>query len=829
MTTSEEALSRLARAVVGLESTDRGVVEARHDQLQQIFADAGHEVRAAVEAEAHTRLVAGYSDHEVEIRRLITTAERQLVLGNPWVRLEALVDPQPNTDASWFDLLDRAMAGGVQVFLLWGISPDAILDGQAATALLDLSAKHSGRLVLSRRSSTLHAKFVVRDAHEALVTSYNFLDPPQARDSLELGFVVRGAESNTAPESVLDLLEWSRNAFPDYMAAKRMLLLPHELGANEVASAELPAAPPIPPPEVTVQVGDGPAPAIKHWADAWQAVYEQLLAAKRNCVHGARLVVDREHRDALWQALRASEGRVAVLSDRVSVDVVSDRFVKLLRTKLGDGVSCVFLFRREGASDQEAGPAGRLRNEADRVPDLCRLIEARSHAKVLLSDDAVTLGSFNFLSYGGDYTSRERERAEISVCVRDPEIANQLVLLLDAQWPGSFSHLVARRGALEPLVPTRVPPMLQPLFLRMKGPLGPGAALLEWFGSTGSPWDDLEALEQVGLPGDELCKAAAAALASTGDVETSLARRWRARLAMDRWRTLDFVGSALLLPDDGDAEVPLRPWLALLGAAVDGASITSPTLPASLHELSRPEAKAAGALLIVAILVDGKLDLVDVLQQLEPRLSGPVAAWPRAVRSYYESTYQPLPMDLLRQTAGRAQRRAESAEARAALGRDLESAESVGFRFPLGEHTWNRLKTEGRLLGELRLSHNGDDAERLARFFESIDRAGDTAESLMDASSYDVRDEHNQRIDEPKRGACLKRLTRAMDSARAWLALARADAPDATEARVLLACEPLRRALAGLRGDEADERNDLIGPALRHARARLAPLLGEAE
>ncbi|MEZ4463650.1 MAG: hypothetical protein R3F43_03805 [bacterium] len=33
-------------------------------------------------------------------------------------------------------------------------------------------------------------------------------------------------------------------------------------------------------------------------------------------------------------------------------------------------------------------------------------MEARSHAKILISDDEVIVGSFNFLSYGGSTPAR---------------------------------------------------------------------------------------------------------------------------------------------------------------------------------------------------------------------------------------------------------------------------------------------------------------------------------------------------------------------------------------------------------------------------------------
>ena len=160
------------------------------------------------------------------------------------------------------------------------------------------------------------------------------------------------------------------------------------------------------------------------------------------------------------------------------------------------------------------------------------------------------------------------------------------------------------------------------------------------------------------------------------------------------------------------------------------------------------------------------------------------------------------------------------------FGKDLRSAESIGFRFPVGEHTWELLTTDGHLLGELRLAYDGDDGPRLARYLASLDRQGSTLERLMDEASL-VRDEHNRRIEEPKRSACLKRLSRVMTSARAWLATHQTGAPTPSEARAFEACAPLRGDLSSLRAESRDELDPVAGPALRFALGQLAPLLGE--
>lgn len=818
----ENALARLKRAVSALDATDTGVLASRHEQLVEHYDDACEEVRASASSEAKARLVAGYETQEIEIRRLITSAERQLVLGNPWVTFDALLDPSPTMQESWFDLIQSALARGVSIFLLWGISPDSKLDGRVRSALLDLSAKYPGRLVHSPKSSALHAKLVVRDAHEALITSFNYLNPPRTRNSFELGVLVTGSAPNEAPAAVLDLLEWCRDRFPEYQAAQRMLLLPTDLGAFEPAPPKLPTTPEPPDRGSLGAAGGVSSAAILHWAQSWRAVAEQLRHARSTYRHAAELVIDREHREALWRALRESRARLAVLSDRLSVDVVTDRFIRALRTRLDEGVSSVFLFRREGASDRDDGPASRLREEAQRVPSLCHLVEAPSHAKVLVSDDEVLIGSFNFLSYGGDYGSGSRERSELSIRVRNAETTEEALAILGAKWPGSFTLLVDRKPPLAEN-PTPLPPVprLQPLFQVIQDPNGDGEEVLRWFENVEEPWRDVEGLEMAGISPDALYRAAAAALAGAASVDDDRVLAWRSRFALWRWQELDFVGSALLVPDARHGEGGLSPWLARLGAFVAGAGALEIALPSSLSEVSIAEATSAASLLVVAILLYGGGGLLETLERLAPQLVQPAAAWPAAVRRFHEQVFQPLPMALLRRMADGEQHKVETATAKTAFADDLATAESVGFKFQVGEHTWQRLKQPGQLLGELRLAHDTNDPIRLERY---LAEHGDP-EYHMDQASRVVGDHRADQIVGSKRIVCLKRLRRAIKAAHTWVALAQHHAPSASEAKALEACGPLRQALDRFRCESLED-DPLVGPALRFSRERLAPLFG---
>lgn len=818
--TKDSALARLCRTAKGLQETDPGLVESRHDQLLELHRDAVDEIRAAVSAAAKVRPIVGYAAHEAEVRRMISSAERQLVLGNPWIRANALLDPPPDQSECWFDLLEGALTRGVQIFVLWGIQADSRLENQARNAILDLAARHPGRLLVSSRSSTLHAKIVVRDAAEALVTSYNFLSPPTRRDSLELGLVIEGPEPNIAPDAVLDLLDWARRTYPEHTAAQRMLLLPQELGAKEPGQPAFRSAP-----EAFDAVAAQQEGAVRHWAQQWEAVADELDKLATEYDGGADLLVDREHREALWRALRDSVDRLAIMSDQLSVDVVTDRFARLLRGRLEAGVRSAFVYRREGATDVEGGPASRLREQAELYPDLCRLVEARSHAKILVSDDEVTVGSFNFLSYGGEYAGSTRgpERAELSLRVRSRQAVDDVLEALAAEWPDVFRRLDGRRQpSAEASVAAKAPPSLQPLFKSLSRSEEPGPALLEWFGNSKTAWEDLEALERAGVSGELLATAMASAIAKTPNIDGPDGRAWRSRLAKHRWSDGDFVGAALLLPKEEPSEGN-RPWLTVLGASVEARSSSySPEL-STARTFALEERAATVILMMVAVLEQGRVDYLDLLSELGSEASETLQSWISATKNYYETFYQPLPMDLLRRNANQQRLREEVDKAQEEFSRMLTSAENIGISFPLAKQTWDRLKQPDALLGRARRALESDDPAGLAAYLAGSDGTGLDVEAAMDDASLEVSDGQG-RIDAHLRQTYLRRLKRLTAKATAWTQLAGRAQLSLADVRVLTPCWELQEALGDLKLGESLANASLVKPVLKFATMRLQPL-----
>jgi len=803
-----EGLRRLAHAARELDGVDPGLVEQRHGVLVRHHADACNELAELAAAQAEIRMIRGYAEHDTALRELLAAAQRQVVLGCPWVDLNALVEPRAD-GVSWFDHLERALARGVQVVLFWGISTDATLPAPVRNALSQLRERHQQRLVWSARPAVLHAKFAVRDADEALLTSFNFFKPARA-ESLEIGVRLVGKESGRTTAAILELLRWARDAFPDYQLGRRILVLAGELGAKE------PAAPWVPAPALPNVQGEPElrGPALRHWARAWQETLSGLQARYHGLRRGVRLLVDGEHREALALALRQAERRMVIFSDRLSIDVVNDRFVADLRRLLGRGVAAALMFRRQGASDNRDGPEVRVEQLVGEFENLS-LTHDDSHAKLLVADDSIVIGSFNFLSFGGDYAPSARgERSELSVRIDDPAVVQDILAALAERWPRAFAPLLARRGATEPLqLLSPGPPGLQPLFGALQRVDDRGPELLKWFAGRDAPWPDLVAMRDVGVPEPLLAQAVGAALAGATSIADEAALGWQRWLAEQRWRAGDFIGCALLMPPGAFGAQELPPWLATAGAAVQAGL---PIEPASL------DPRHPGAVLVVLTdtLVHGRnppeLDIRDL-----PRL---LQRWIAGAREYHAATSEPLPLSLLsrRVSASRAQQAIR--EARERFGEGLARAEQVGFRFPLGQHTWDRLRTPGHLLGELRAAHDADDPSALARYFAGLDGEGRTAEALMDAASLAARDAHNNRIEPPKRGVCLKRLVVAVAAARRWVEQAGAPST-AAESHRLSACWRLRDCLAELPSASLDAHAE---PVRKYLCMRLQPLF-EAE
>lgn len=801
-----DSIERLLRHTDALAETNPGVLEARQSELIGLLDEAEAALHQAVRAQARTQVIHGHRDQDALIRTLLEEAQHQLVFANPWIDFNALIKPLEGGDLCWLDLIEAALARGVQCVLLWGIRDDAFLAPNVLQAWLKLAGEYPTAMRFSTRSAVVHAKFVVCDAGRALVTSYNFLDPSASADTMELGVVVEGLEPGVANEVALQLLQWTRRRFPEYDVGRSVLCTADSFAAREPLALDLPR-----PPEIPVST----VPAIRHWAQQWRAHAEHLRVLLRNQRASAELVEDRQHRDILWEALRHGKRRLVVLSDRLSVDVVTDRFVAQVESRLKDGAFCHFAYRREGASDLELGPASRLTSLASQWPR-CSVVETNNHAKVLLVDDEVTIGSFNFLSYVGEYRTGRRERSELSVRIRDQQTAASVIELLGPVLPEAFA---AQSVETLPSLLTRapLPRGLAGFFRAVDESDDHLGALRNLFAQSGDPWADLASLQLAGVDDALLSKAVGAALSVARDVEDHAARFWRGWLADDRWRQRDFIGAALLLPTEGSSPQGLSHDLAALAAAVQCGQPFDGQ-PAVLRGQ-----EAAIYCAMVGVLVHGEQAYFNFLQQIADAAPLLMRPWVAAVEMYWHPSRPGLPLPLLRRMATQQGREKAALDGLKMIEQALIRFESLHFNFTLGQRTWGWLQRSDELFGRMRAFHESRDARGCRDYLVSLPSPGD----VLDQASLAAQAVWREPIRPPKRDVCLKRIEVLVKAARYWSDAA-ADADlDPEDARRLDACHALRAALSTLPNAATDS---LSGPPHRFLLAEIEPLfaMGEA-
>jgi hypothetical protein len=795
-------LDRLTAKIDGLADGNRGLAPSRHSDLAEL-ADPLDElcVQRSVAA-VRANVIVGHEAHAAAVQGIIQRAERQLVLVCPWVRYDGL--------QRFLADLEAALGRGVQVFLLWGIKPGEY-DPQAGagdlrpdtySALASLRAKHPNRFLFSRRSARTHAKLAIRDDREALVSSLNFLHPSD-ENVIEVGVTLSvpdrrpDAAPPPASEAVEKLLTWVRGAYPEYEPARWLLTSGDEFG---------PVAPPAfdptrwrPPCPRTVAVSDGPVPelrdeiactAVRLWEAAW-AEYRRRVAAFA-APRGTRAapVINGENRNELWSALRTTQVRLLIASDQIGPEVVDDRFVQALEERLQAGAVVSLIYRRKSASAQSSGidPTAGLAELAARYPGRCHVVQSDTHAKVLVADDRVVLGSFNFLSYEGYYGegSRFRQRSEVSVMLTGGGVADRVIEEVGRALPEAVSGW--------PDLPDRAPaPSDDPSIWSPENDeallaelaevaategsnltdagqadafaaAAAGARLLEVVRAAENPWPLLDRLGRAGLPARLLRRSVAAGL--TGPPPHSGERQqWLGWLSADCWRRSRFVEAAVLtaaLEEPWPPELPHAVVIRIAAARSVGQVGSDLWDDAVLAEGLSPAARAALASAAAAELAArGPLSAYEALNELRPALP---PAWGRvaeAVAHYWSQTGTPLPTAGLDLQAAleAAWQRLRDALAKAAAKGNIT-------KFDTGSRTHHYLFDGDGAFARLRQAADGADAGAVADWLarEPVNRLGDYLDDATRAATKQgVR---IQLIGAPIRESYLTLLGAVIDAAR---------------------------------------------------------------
>jgi phosphatidylserine/phosphatidylglycerophosphate/cardiolipin synthase-like enzyme len=404
----EVAVDRLQTAIDAVEGVG-GVAD--HEHFIALERDAGAAVLRAVGAGAGAALVDGAAAHHDALREALETAKEQVVVACPWVR--RLEDPAVR--AMFRSALKREP--GLRIVVVWGISADEPVPTGLALLRDELAPEHGARFCFADRAARSHAKAIVCDHSWAIVTSSNFLSSGPDRATSELGVRLSSPPPRLDPDPadtrgvsshpITEILRWAKAALtvPDYRVARELVDSPVLFGLA-TAGRRVAEAPPILPP-------DSIALAQKLWRAEWMnriAEFRQELGRARPY---AIPVDSASHRDLMFDAIATARHRVSIESPSVSAAATSAPFVEAVLEARERGVEITLRFAKREA----AGPEGDAR-WARLVSSGVRMVEADTHAKVLVCDDWIIVTSFNFLSFEG------RRRRELGVQVVDSALAD---------------------------------------------------------------------------------------------------------------------------------------------------------------------------------------------------------------------------------------------------------------------------------------------------------------------------------------------------------------------------------------------------------------------
>ncbi|TDU04475.1 hypothetical protein EDD99_2939 [Streptomyces sp. 846.5] len=662
-------LRRLAAHAEGAAGIPAGQRANRHLELCDEARAVSTALDSRIAAEIQVRTVPA-EDHLAHAVDLVRQAKRQVVLACPSI-----------LDSVWNKLepeLGRALERQVQVVLLWGDKPGSGLSKPLSIALSTLARQHGQSLLLyPAASARLGASVVVSDDRAALVSNRAVLGHTTAHG---LGVLLGnpGADSGSGSATVRRLLDWAASTVPEGRMSRRLCTSEADFGhPPATAHAQdlmLPEAPP--------DDEHAPPAALRAWGDAWRARVAGLTSSSSSReLPSVRCVEGGAHLDLLWRALRSAQHRLVIATDRSGLDAVDERFRSLLQSRLSNGVQITLAF---GAPDPAAA-APRKRFESLR--ELARDHPGQLHfgpasGRILVCDDVVVLGSFDFLTDGsrGAAFGRHRRRAELGVELIGEQIAAEVAAAVGEPAEVRVSAPTATADHSAPYAD----PVVVNIRQRIVNRYLPGAAGAEIIRTelllAPDPWAVLEDLADTADPAIVAATAARCLLDHRGDGPPARTQHWQQRLVQLRWEQGDFFGAAALRRSVADPG--LRPRAAL--AAV-GAALRSPGIGSALFEVvadTDPVPDEHAALLVVAaaeLLRSGDGSAADVVADLTARLDHPWNSLGQAVHRCWEELYGQPAVPAVR-SALAVDRRREDDDAR---WRRLEYALLMGAQLPV--------------------------------------------------------------------------------------------------------------------------------------------------
>jgi len=650
------------------------------------------------------------ADHGSELVALIEAARSQIIICSPHVGYEAL--------AAVASALEKAIAKGVQVVVLWGARIDDELDTRARNLLYQLTLRAQARgprgarqVLVPATPARTNTRCVVIDDRAALVTSWEPLGSIHAGS--HVGAVVRALDGGSCRAS-LDLLRWARSAVPAYDMSRLLLVtaadfaLRLSVGDGPAQTSRQPPHPASPaagglPQAPDDGAGEDAGRAALAWSKAWGDHADRMAAlVAARTAPTATVVQDGAHVDLLWRALRTARRQLVVSStEALGARAGGDRLLAAVEGCLRRGVSVTL--------GHESGSESVLRDLARRYPGLLHIVSGSHRGRVLVWDDDVIVGGFDSLTVesapGG---SSSRRRSEIGLQLSGAALADEVARLAGAA-------LVPRERAATAANDTAPPTTAQSsaalgahaLLNALSSGVHPAQAVAAELRAPDLAWDVLEHL--VGLARPEVLRIAVAVCLTRWPAAGAGSREahWRQWLVDSLWQDGLYVEAMLVRGTlDAPGARPSTPLAALAAARRTRAygealleAMTLLTRPGRLSDAAagadlrhwHGERLAVLAAAIEQALFDGSHNAADLIEfELAEAASDDRpelvldTAWretAEATMAYWrESSGRPLPLAVIRAELYGRRDQELLAAAWEELGSALQRAEGTSLR-----------------------------------------------------------------------------------------------------------------------------------------------------
>ena len=776
----DDVLRELDEKIKGLAALDLSFHSQRHEQIDAVADKFDEWLLERHDAEVASEIVIGHDEHSESVTALVRNAARQILMVCPWLDYDAVLRLR--------GILGDALDRGVQVFLLWGIRPDDKLDQRVGNILVELRHGYPALFFVSQRSSRTHAKLVVQDGSRALFTSLNFLSP-SSFDTMEVGVLVSARDAQVHCPPLERLLHWARGAYPEFTPAQSLYLTREDfsrLGVSGTMSAPFPQRPV--PPMIDRESASISRDLLTTASRLWQRSWDEYLSAAKALAYppttAARVLIDGQHRDILWRALRTAKRRLLIASDRLGPEVVDSAFLRTLEERLSSGVLVAIVYRRLSLHIDVAGadPMAQLADLQSRFSGQLRCVVARNHAKVLAFDDIAVVSSFNFLSFDGYYEERRpsvrrKQRSEVGIMLSGRGttdlVVNAVCGALSVDLGEWISHSTkVEMAEFEPSPsPSSSPAMEGGLLEALSNDENENArtdALKEALQGVEDPWRLLDRLSDAGLPDSHLRMVTAVVLSSQWtEPQTDSAIRWLHWLAQGAWRRRRFVEAAVLCsayPGMRSTDVPDGPIVILAAAwAVKTPESILPSLSDG-KDLTNNEKLVVAAVASADLMLRGSLEARTALENLGDHLPSAWKKCAQAAQSYWNKTSQALPVENIRAELDATLQR-EDVEARwSMLEQRLNEGEEANFKFSAGTKTREYLYHDNGPMGQLRPLAIKRDADGVAAWLAR--ECVDSVDAFLDNATRSATGRNDQYFKGGKRRSFLKMLDNIFHEAR---------------------------------------------------------------